>query len=95
MPDDNLQIELVYAFPDAVFRRHLSLPAGSLVADAIRASGLEQSFPELAGASLQVGIYSRRVKPDTPLRDGDRVEVYRPLRLDPKEARRRRATKSA
>lgn len=61
----------------------LDLPEGATVGDALARAGLR------AGS---VGIYGERVTPETRLADGDRVEVYRPLRLDPKEARRRRAT---
>jgi putative ubiquitin-RnfH superfamily antitoxin RatB of RatAB toxin-antitoxin module len=60
----------------------LELPAGSSVADALRACGLE--------ATGDVGVWGRRIATDMPLRDCDRVEVYRPLLVDPKVARRER-----
>jgi len=80
-----LRVEVVCALPDEVKRVTLALPAGSLVRDALAASGL--AHLEKAG----VGIFGKRVARDAPLADGDRVEIYRPLALDPKEARRRRA----
>lgn len=91
---DLLHIELVYAFPDQAFRWQFELPAGSTVADALNKSGLFAMFPELAGADFRCGIYSKAVESGTELMAGDRVEVYRPLQLDPMEARRRRARKA-
>lgn len=68
----------------------LSLPVGATVADALRASGLEARYPGVAWAELPVGVWSRPCARASALRDGDRVEVYRPLVVDPKEARRLR-----
>jgi len=77
-----LRVEVVQARPDRAEVVELRLPDGATVRDALAASGLNGS---------QAGIFGRRVTMDTRLADGDRVEIYRPLRLDPKEARRRRA----
>ena len=60
-------------------------------AQAVRASGLLEEFPELGCQVLALGIYGRRVDPGHLLRAGDRVEIYRPLKVDPREARRRAA----
>ena len=76
---------LLRAEPGAAETRALRLPQGSRVADALAAAGL--------ASAEKFGIFGRVVGPDTPLADGDRVEVYRPLLLDPKEARRRRAAR--
>lgn len=78
-----LRIEVVQALPDRVERVRLELEPGATVGAALRAAGHAAHAP--------AGLYGRRVPPDTPLADGDRVEVYRPLRADPKEARRARA----
>jgi putative ubiquitin-RnfH superfamily antitoxin RatB of RatAB toxin-antitoxin module len=86
-----MQIEVVYALPGRQVLRRVSLPEGSTVEDAVRASGLPAEFPEIDPA--RVGIYGKSVPPDTILRDGDRVELYRPLKADPKEIRRARAAK--
>jgi len=72
-----------------VFRRSLKLERGATVADALRLSGIGERFDNLDLS--RIGVFGRVVDPATPLRDGDRVEIYRPLRIDPKEARRRRA----
>ena len=72
-----------------VFRRSLKLERGATVADALRLSGIGERFDNLDLS--RIGVFGRVVDPATPLRDGDRVEIYRALRIDPKEARRRRA----
>ena len=68
----------------------LTLPAGSCVGDALSASGLAQRHPELNLGDAALGIWGALSSVDQVLRDRDRVEVYRPLLVDPKEARRRR-----
>ncbi|WP_243050926.1 RnfH family protein [Dyella sp. RRB7] len=88
---DRITVEVVYAGPDRQFTYRLSLPAGSTVMQAIEASGLQQDMPGLLIDPSRLGIFSRKVAPDHGLDEGDRVEIYRPLTLDPKEARRRRA----
>jgi uncharacterized protein len=77
-----MKVEVVQALPERAEVVSVQLPEGATVAQAVAASGLEGSA---------FGIFGKRVPPEHPLRDGDRVEVYRPLKLDPKEARRRRA----
>ena len=68
----------------------LCLPAGATLADAVRQSGLLQRHGAALLDSLATGIWGKPASPDTPLRDGDRVELTRPLQVDPKEARRQR-----
>jgi putative ubiquitin-RnfH superfamily antitoxin RatB of RatAB toxin-antitoxin module len=87
-----LHVEVVYALPERQVLRRVSLREGSTVGDALRESGLKDEFPEID--SLRVGIFGRPVGTDALLRDRDRVEIYRPLRTDPKAARRVRATKT-
>jgi uncharacterized protein len=87
-----LRIEVAYAEAQRQFLRRIELPAGATVADAIRVSEVEsQCRIDLAG--LRVGIWSRLADLAAVLADGDRVELYRPLKIDPKEARRLRAGK--
>lgn len=69
----------------------LELPEGSRVVDALRAAQVRERLRGTEADVLDTGIWSRRCAPDTPLRDGDRVEVYRPLAADPKAMRRERA----
>ena len=88
----SMRVELVYALPREQERILLELPPQSTVLDAIRASGLLQRLTPIE--SGQVGVWGRPVTPETRLRDRDRVEIYRRLIADPKEARRERAAKS-
>lgn len=78
-----LRVEVVRALPGRAERVRLALEPGATVAMALRAAG--------HAADIPAGLYGRRVSPDAPLADGDRVEIYRPLRADPREARRARA----
>jgi putative ubiquitin-RnfH superfamily antitoxin RatB of RatAB toxin-antitoxin module len=88
-----MRVEVVYAVAEAHDATLVELPAGATVGDALEASGIGKRHP---GIDLsQLGIFGRRVGRDARLADGDRVEVYRPLALDPKEARRRRARRGA
>lgn len=69
----------------------VSLAAGSTALDALRTSGLLERFPEIDISAQSVGLWARPCKLDSAVSNGDRVEIYRPLQVDPKEARRRRA----
>lgn len=84
-----LRIEVVYALPAHQVLVALTLEAPCTVEQAIRASGILVQFPEIDLARQPVGIFGRRVALDDPVRDGDRVEIYRPLLHDPQAARRR------
>lgn len=86
-----MRVEVVYALPEGHDATTLELPAGSTVADALAASGIAGRHPGLDLSRL--GIFGRRVAGDVAVAEGDRLEIYRPLAVDPKEARRRRARK--
>lgn len=90
MPD-RITVEVVCATAEHQRVRRVSLPAGSSVLQAVEQSGILLDMPEVAFDPSRLGIFSRRVSADEQVRDGDRVEIYRPLTLDPKDARRRRA----
>lgn len=84
----SVTVEIVHSPAERrVERMQLVLAAGSTVADALRAGGLEPG-------ARTVAVWSRRATPQQTLRDGDRIEVLRPLRIDPKAARRLRAIKT-
>jgi putative ubiquitin-RnfH superfamily antitoxin RatB of RatAB toxin-antitoxin module len=89
---DRITVEVVCATPERQLLRRVSLPVGSSVLQAVEESGILQAMPEMPFDASRLGIFSRRVAPDDVLKDGDRVEIYRPLTRDPKDARRRRAT---
>jgi len=81
-----LRIEVVRAHAERLEAVALALAQGATVRMALQAAGMPLDQP--------VGIYGRRVALDARLADGDRVEIYRPLRADPKEARRRRTLRA-
>lgn len=88
---DQIKVEVCYALPDRQVLVTVTLAAEASVEQAIHASGLLRNYPEINLEINKVGVFSRLVKLDTPLRDRDRVEIYRPLIADPKEVRRQRA----
>ncbi|GAC1357757.1 MAG: hypothetical protein NVSMB34_12410 [Variovorax sp.] len=86
-----LRVTVVHAHaPRLVAQWELQMPAGSTLMQALRACGIEKEFPALDLHSAPVGVWGRKAAADHVLADGDRVEVYRPLRVDPKVARRER-----
>ncbi|HET9189476.1 MAG TPA: RnfH family protein [Rudaea sp.] len=85
---ETIRVEVAYADPQRQVLLAVAVAAGSTVADAIAASGILAQLPGFVPAGI--GIFGRLVEPDTLLRDGDRVELYRPLQIDPKQARRNR-----
>lgn len=86
-----IAVELVYALRDAQEVVALAVASGTSVREAIRLSGIRARHPEIDADDVTVGIHGRVVAPEVKLNDGDRVEIYRPLKADPKQARRRRA----
>ncbi len=87
----SLEVEVAYALPNEQFLGRVTVPVGSTVHDAIRASGVLIQFPSIDIETSAVGIFSKRVALDHPLSPGDRVEIYRTLTITPVEARRLRA----
>ena len=86
-----IHVEVAYATNEEQFVLPVELSVGATVAEAIQASGLLAKVSDIEPGSARVGIFSRPASLDTVLQDGDRVEIYRPLLIDPKEARRQRA----
>jgi len=88
---ESLSIEIAYALPQRQELVHVLLPTGSTVQQAIEASGLMQKYAEIDLKKNKVGVFGKLTKLDAPLRNRDRVEIYRPLLADPKEVRKKRA----
>lgn len=84
-----MRIRVVLAGHDRQYIRDLDLPEGAIVSDALRESRLLAETAE-AGSPAPVGIFGKIASRDTLLREGDRVEIYRPLQADPKELRRKK-----
>ena len=90
-----IRVTLAMALPDRQEVIELDLAAGAAVGDAIAAAELARRFPGVDFASMRTGIWSREAHAATRLRDGDRVELYRDLKADPKDMRRKRAKASS
>jgi putative ubiquitin-RnfH superfamily antitoxin RatB of RatAB toxin-antitoxin module len=93
MAETLIDVEVAYANPEQQVIVALKMPEGATVEQAIHASGLLNRFSEIDATDLKAGIFSSICKLDQPVRQADRVEIYRPLIHDPKEARRQRAAK--
>lgn len=89
-----IHVSVMVAEPARAWCAKVDLPAGATLAAAIVASGIHRARPDVEVSPERVGIFARKAGFDTVLRDGDRVEIYRPLKLDPKVARRLRAQRS-
>lgn len=90
-----ITVEVAYA--TATKQRIIVVQAneGLTVKRAVERSGIVRFFPEIDLTTATFGIFSQGCSPDTVLRDGDRVEIYRPLLCDPKEMRRQRAKRKS
>ncbi len=83
-----INVEVVFALPARQKLVTVTLQPGARVADAISASALLRDFSDTDIEGMPVGIWGRLVERENPVQDGDRVEIYRPLKRDPREARR-------
>lgn len=88
---ERISVEVAYARPDLQVILAVQVPPGATLRQAIDLSGVLRRFPEIDLALNKVGVFGRLAKLDTPLRAGDRVEIYRALIADPKEVRKQRA----
>ena len=86
-----MRVSVVYCTRAAAWMREFEVGAGTTLQTAIEESGVLTAHPELQATELSVGVFSKLLPLDTPVHEGDRVEIYRPLVVDPKEARRHRA----
>jgi uncharacterized protein len=93
-PPRALRVTVLYSpAPRTVHEWAISLPPGATVFQALEASGLREAFPGVDLRSAMVGVWGRKARLEQALRDDDRVEIYRPLEVDPKLARRERFRK--
>jgi len=93
---DSIAIEVAFATPEKQLIVALDVPAGTNAVEAVRLSGIAREFPDEDIAAAPLGIFGRKLaEPEkTELATGDRVEIYRPLLIDPKQARLNRAAKA-
>ena len=88
-------VEVAYARPERQWVVGVRWRDGMTALEAVEASGLLRERVELRRDDLQLGVYGQRGAPGQPLRAGDRVEIYRPLKFDPRDARRKAAQQAA
>ena len=86
-----MRVEVVYALPLKQDVVSLDVAAGATVGEALAASGMLARHPDIDLRVARLGVWGRSTTLEALLREGDRVEIYRPLRVDPKDVRRRRA----
>ena len=89
-----MEVSVIYAISERQPWINLDVPEDCTLEEAFELSGLAKRFPEIDLNSSKVGIFGKLATPDTALKPGDRVEIYRPLQVDPKAARRARAERS-
>lgn len=89
-----MKVEVVYATKDQQSLVEVELPAGSSIAQAIKKSALLSQYDELVLEDLKVGVFSKLKSIDDVVCEGQRIEIYRPLEIGPKEARRLRAQRA-
>jgi putative ubiquitin-RnfH superfamily antitoxin RatB of RatAB toxin-antitoxin module len=90
-----ISVEVAYALPERQAIIGLEVAEGTSALDAARLSGIEAQFDDLAlDEGSRLGIFGHVISPSQPLREGDRVEIYRPLKADPKEVRKARAARA-
>ena len=92
---NKINIQITYAFPDHHYLKTFSVDEGTMVQTAIVQSGILQQFNDIDLRTNKIGIFSRPVKLNDQLKEGDRIEIYRPLLADAKEIRRKRAEEQA
>ena len=86
-----IMVEVAYALPNQQLIIPVHMPPETNAGEAIQASGILEKFPEIDLKVNQIGIFGKLSKLDAPLRNLDRIEIYRPLIADPKEVRKQRA----
>lgn len=88
-----LEVEIAYASLRAQYAQSMRVPFGTTVRGVLERSRIVERFPEIDLGTWQVGIFGKLRSLDDLVRSGDRVEIYQPLRCDPKDARRLRAAR--
>ena len=88
---NKIAVEVAYALPDSQLIIPVKVDAEMSIEEIIRHSGILERYPDIELGQNKVGVFGKLAKLDSTLREGDRVEIYRPLIADPKEVRRKRA----
>ena len=91
---ETINVEVAFALPHRQTVLQILVPEGCTAIEAVGQSGIAAQFPEIDLEHPKLGIFGKAVAPEQVLRDGDRVEIYRPLVADPKEVRKARAARA-
>jgi uncharacterized protein len=91
---ESLHVRVIYALPEQQVSVSLDVPPGTTAADAVARSKLLEKFPDAAARPLACAVFGRTVPLNYELHDGDRVEILRPLLIDPKQSRREAADRT-
>lgn len=89
-----IKVEVVFALPDSATSLSVDVAEGSTAEQVVLQSGIADKCPEIDISNLSLGVWNRTVKSHLVVKEGDRIEIYRPLIADPKAARRQRAEKA-
>ena len=89
-----ITVEVAFALPTTATSLLVEVPVGTTAEQAVIKSGIIEKCPEIDANDLTLGIWNRTCKLNQEVKQGDRIEIYRPLIADPKDARRRRAEKA-
>lgn len=89
-----IKVEVVFALPETATSLSVDVAEGSTAEQVVLQSGIVDKCPEINLSNLSLGIWNRTVKNHQVVKEGDRIEIYRPLIADPKAARRQRAEKA-
>lgn len=92
--EPRIAVEVAYALPHKQKIVGLQVPEGTTAREAVQQSGIGRDFPDLDVAAAPLGLFGKAIKEAQVLAAGDRVEIYRPLKADPKDARKARAAKA-
>lgn len=92
--DESIRVSVIYARPEQQVQVQLEVAPDATVAEIVARSGLAERFPEIGTRPLACAIYGRAVALTEPVRAGDRIEILRPLLMDPKESRRQAAARA-
>lgn len=94
MTSETLTIEVAYALPNKQQIVTVDVTPGTAALEAVKQSTITQAFPEIDLEKIKMGVFGKAIKSNYELKAGDRIEIYRPLKSDPKASRKARADKA-
>ena len=92
--DNHFPVEIVFALPETQVQKRIEVPVGCTAGQAITISGILEQFPQIDLHKNRIGVFGQLIRPENIVQHNDRIEIYRPLIIDPKDVRRIRAKRS-